>query len=124
MNFSKSQDNLFTEAEFNTDVGLIAPIRSSGRDSLDTAIFEFDQDGLITEAEFDAKMLASSLLFAVLDSMFAILTLQTMSLLAKCWRYAESVCKHKTVADLDFASGNMATGSSPKFEASLGRLVH
>ena len=29
---------------------------------------------MITEAEFDAKMLASSLLFVVLDSMFAILT--------------------------------------------------
>ena len=42
---------------------------------------EFDQDGLFTEAEFDAKMLASSLLFVVLDSMFAILTLQKMLLL-------------------------------------------
>ena len=28
--------------------------------SLDTAIFEFVQDGLVTEAEFNAQMLASS----------------------------------------------------------------
>ena len=34
--------------------------RSSGRDSLETANFEFNQDGLITEAEFDSKVLASS----------------------------------------------------------------
>ena len=34
--------------------------RSSGCDSLDTPNFEFNQDGLITEAEFDSKVLASS----------------------------------------------------------------
>ena len=43
------------------------------RDCLDNAIFEFDQDSLITEAKFDAKMSASRLLFAVLASMFSTL---------------------------------------------------
>ena len=36
---------------------------------------------MFTEAEFDAKMLASSLLFVVLDLMFAILALPKMSIL-------------------------------------------
>ena len=38
---------------------IFSPIRSSGRDGLDNAIFVFDQDGSFTEAEFYAKMLAS-----------------------------------------------------------------
>ena len=51
----------------------MALIRSSGFVVLDTELFEVDQDNLMTEAEFDAKMLASSLLFAVLDAIASIL---------------------------------------------------
>ena len=46
----------------------MALIRSSGFVVLDTELFEVDQDNLMTEAEFNAKTLASSLLFAVLDA--------------------------------------------------------
>ena len=53
----------------------MTPIRSSGFDVPDTDVCEVDQDGLMTKNEFNSKMLASSLSFAVLDSMFSTLTL-------------------------------------------------
>ena len=46
----------YVSAQINN---IFSPIRSSGRDGLDNAIFVFDQDGSFTEAEFYAKMLAS-----------------------------------------------------------------
>ena len=52
----------------------MAFIHSSGFVALDTELFEVEQDGFITEAEFDAKLLISCLLFSVLDSMIPTLT--------------------------------------------------
>ena len=61
-NFSRSiRTTRSTRLSSKRNFGLITPTRSSGRDSLDTAIFEFDKDSLITKAELDANMLASSL---------------------------------------------------------------
>ena len=46
----------YVSAQINN---IFSPIRGSGRDGLDNAIFVFDQDGSFIEDEFYAKMLAS-----------------------------------------------------------------
>ena len=56
------------------DAGLSTFVLGSAFVALDTDRFEVEQDGFITEAEFDAKMLISCLLFSVLDSMIPTLT--------------------------------------------------
>ena len=71
----------FSASLVNTQLRLVLSaetlIRCSGFDVRDTDSRKVAQDGLLTDAEFDPKMPASSLFFAVLDSLFSALTFST-----------------------------------------------